>query len=555
MAKSSNKQVELFNQQTLINEVKLAAMIHDQVAAVSHDILISGKFKNAEQVEQSINQWGLDALNGMLYAKSKEEHECYHKKFNQLIITIKKELDLEEPTEDPLFNYRFYHQSLKSIKGMEFGQDNKTQLEGLDAFSHHPHYEKWQKQLATLNAMKSQAEFNQCKQSLSESLAKQQVNQQMANRASLELVSRNLGTLSQYRNNYLEKKASKTKIFKDLAWIGVGMLFVGAAAGLAIGAPFLLIPGLIIGAMTFSYGLIDIVKEVGGIHHKLTSKELGERKLTPKEIKQLNKDIKDFDIEKLLVNKRTYSSAQKRDKLVLKALAFASSGAGFALGAVALAAAIPAIAFPPVGAIIVAAISCAVIVGALAIFAVKTYKAIKGVKALKASIDKKTAENNNDLTDLCQEKIAPSIKDSTALIFQKELQASKTPISTIKKELENEKSLKSEAVLEQDAEPKLSDKPIREDKETIDNIASDDNKKSIKDSESDDDKEGISDTESDDDKEGISDRDSDDDKEGISDRDSDDDKEGISDRDSDDDKEGIRDRESDDDESLGMGKN
>ena len=261
----------------------------------------------------------------------------------------------------------------------------------------------------------------------------------------MELINRNINNLKQTRQAYLNKKTNKINLLADFAWIGLGMLLIGGAAAMTIAAPFLIIPGLIIGAATFSYGVFDLAKELTEVYNESKHQELGERDLSKNQIDKLQNDFKEFDIKKLLSKNKQNQLQSSKEKKLIKSLSITASTAGFALGAVALVAIIPSIAFPPVAAIVIAAVSCAVIVSALAILGVKTYRAIKEVKTLKSNLSQKTDSDKETFTSLCQQENKHLNKNSTALIFEQEMKASHRAIAKESHDDQKEKSIQKTA--------------------------------------------------------------------------------------------------------------
>ncbi|KTC99445.1 hypothetical protein [Legionella erythra] len=361
-------------------ELTAALIIRNQLKAILNDSSSQCKSPAAKQAVKQLHEQIDEGLVALLHAKSREEYRLQQKRFNRLLEQFKEVMRLEGDMELALKDFRFFHHVHQTLKQATFA--NRETL--IDVFSEKfqddPDFDLWRRHFATLQTLPVD-QFETQKHALLDGLVVETTYLDLGNLAAMGLIERNAQILADTRLTYLKETNNRKSLLKDIGWIGLGIGLVTAAAVLAIAFPVLAVPGIVVGSIVMGYGIIDFAKESVELYSELTEEEKGG--LSPDaedELKSLENDIEDMDVDGFLQKQPHAHHAWSSEKKWVKGLGYAASFAGFALGIVALAFVLPGVAVP--AAAIIAVTAVAVGIAALA-GAVLGYKVFSEQKKLK----------------------------------------------------------------------------------------------------------------------------------------------------------------------------
>lgn len=361
-------------------ELTAALIIRNQLKAILNDSSSQCKSPAAKQAVKQLQERIDDSLVALLHAKSRGEYQLQQKRFNLLLEQFKEVMQLEGDMELALKDFRFFHHVHQTLKQATFATRESLVDVFAEKFQDDPDFDLWCRHFATLQTL-SADQFEAQKKALLDGLVAETTYLDLGNLAAMGLIERNAKILADTRLIYLKETNDRKSLLKDIGWIGLGIGLVTAAAVLAIAFPVLAVPGIVVGSIVMGYGIIDFAKESVELYSELTEEEKGG--LSPDaedELKNLENDIADMDVDGFLQKQPHAHHAWSSEKKWVRGLGFSASFAGFALGIVALAFVLPGVAVPAAAVIAVTAV--AVGIAALA-GAVLGYKVASEQKKLK----------------------------------------------------------------------------------------------------------------------------------------------------------------------------
>ncbi|CEK10022.1 EI24 domain-containing protein [Legionella hackeliae] len=402
MVQDLNEETSNFNQDSLTRELTAALVMEHQLRAIMDDWISKTSSEQAKQLQKKILIAAQESIKGMLQATSKEVFMLQQQRFNQLIVGVKNQLNLEEDLEGPLEDYRFYRELLQVLRSAT-AENFKTLHEKLPTwFKEHEQYTHWKIELDFLKGESDARIFETHKNLLIEGLLANESHQQLANLMSIALIEQNNHMLADTRLSYLKETNNRKKLIADISWIGLGALLVAAAAVLSIAFPPLIIPGLVIGGAVLAYGAIDFIRNSAELYNELQLTPLGERKISSRtrdEIAQLedqlNKGENTF-IERQQLEKKHWSNEEK----LVKGLGYTSSFLGFALAIAALSLIIPGVGAPIAAVITIAALSVAISVVAVSVLGTKLVREHQHQQKVQEKTEEKMAADKQVVTKI-----------------------------------------------------------------------------------------------------------------------------------------------------------
>jgi len=381
MTAALKKSIEKFNQDVLVYELRAC-----EQAKRSLEQALAASFPHPNEDQQSFcdhNKAMLGRLLGkMIAAEDYESLQVSHQQFHQYMDALAESLELSQDGVNVLGQYEYFNGFLNDVYGLEYAsREQFLQSEGIAP----PEGGGiWQEKLQALKEADSEASFEAQKEALLDALLQDPEQAHIQSLLFYGSLTRAVDGLAGVRESYLEKNVSKSRVLKDVGWIGLGAVVVGLATGFALAAPVLAIPALVLAGGVMLYGAVDASKAITEVAEEHSETVLGER-----DLEELSDAMKDrYDIAFLQEHRAQQSVQAKNDKRWFGALGIGASLGGLGLAVLAFAAVVPALAFPPALGIAIAVLSVGAVLAAGAMLGLKTWRSFQRNKAFKAEADK-----------------------------------------------------------------------------------------------------------------------------------------------------------------------
>ncbi|WP_133130453.1 hypothetical protein [Legionella yabuuchiae] len=229
-----------------------------------------------------------------------------------------------------------------------------------------------------------------------------------------------LKELSETRNTYLNKANNKRRLFLDAGWMSAGVGLIVAASVLAIAFPWLLVPGIVIGAAILGYGTVDFSKATAELYMESKYPELGERTLSEErksKLQALEQEMKDFSVTSLIAEHQHQQNKERQEKRFFSRLGTGLSFTGLLLAFTSLAVIfVPVLAIPIVGVVLLAVASVATAIAAVSVLAAAHNKEKLLLKQAELEFEQAT-RNDEALISEVSQSLIPA--DNAAIILKK----------------------------------------------------------------------------------------------------------------------------------------
>lgn len=399
-------------------ELTAALIIRNQLRAILDDsgshLKTAAARKAVKQLQERIDQ-GLVAL---LHAKSREEYELQQKRFNLLLDQFKEVMQLEGDVELALKDFRFFHHVHQTLKLATIENRGALLERFAEKFQDDPDFDLWCRHFEALQSLPP-SQFEAQKKALLDGLVAETTYLDLGNLAAMGLIERNAQLLADTRLSYLKETNNRKSLLKDIGWIGLGIGLVTAAAVLAIAFPVLAVPGIVVGSIVMGYGIIDFAKESVELYSELTEEEKDGLSLDVEdELKSLENDIEDMDVEGFLRKQPHAHHEWSTEKKWVKGLGYAASFAGFALGIVALAFVLPGVAVPAAAVIAVTAVAVGIAALAGAVLGYKVFNEQKKLKEAEQAMQHDVVKDTETLDSVSDHLLGASLSSDARMSQQ-----------------------------------------------------------------------------------------------------------------------------------------
>lgn len=423
--------LEQFNQEALHRELTSALIIRHQMQAIMDDIYERQPTKEVKRLTDHIIVTVDDTLKGMLKADSQEVLQHHTQRMQSLLKQVRSKLGAEEGgsalLSASLADYRFLHVLLRTIRDTDYKNAHEI-LDKLPSWckdnEQFPAFSTWKKRLEELSQMATEQAYDEYKERIITHIVDELSKPNVANLASLSLVQENARLLTETRQTYLKSINKRRDLMQDAGWVGLGAGLVIAASVLALAFPALLLPGIIVGAVTLGYGVMDFAKTNKEIYDENKTQKLGSRKLaeeTREQLQKLGDALDHFDVDDFLKNKQLEQEGASDEKKRLSGISFGLSFSGMALAVAALAVVIPGVGAPLALVIAFAVASLAVAGVTLGFLGYKNMKKQKELTHLAQEQKEKTATDEEIVEALPDQEKSQISLSSTAAIIKEEM--------------------------------------------------------------------------------------------------------------------------------------
>lgn len=293
-------------EQQLHRELSSAAVIKEQLTAITDDFQRKYKDEGARQFAELAHASTDEALDGMLSAKTMDNFLLHEKRLSNLLKNLKKKSNLPDNLEDSLASYRFYRHLMSVLGALRLENAEPLLKHQPQWFIEDLQYQEWEPRLNQLAKLKNENELEVLKSKFFEEILKKDSRMDLANLASLAVMERQIRAFSKQRMAELKQSKKWQHFLQDAGWMGLGLGLVITSSVFGIAFPFLAIPGLVLGAAVVGYSVIDFIKQSREVYSELYPEDKGSH-ITQEFIEQLKKNTARVFLELIL---RSWSSSK-----------------------------------------------------------------------------------------------------------------------------------------------------------------------------------------------------------------------------------------------------
>ncbi|KTD50145.1 hypothetical protein Lqui_1470 [Legionella quinlivanii] len=409
-------------EQQLQTELSAAAVIKEQLTAVTDDFMRKYEDEGARQFAKAAHSSTDNALEGMLKARTADDFLLHEKRLSALLKTLKKKSDLPDNLDDSLTNYRFYRYLMSLLGALHTHNSDTILARQPQWFCEHPSHDEWEQRLNQLKHLKNENELEITKGKLFEEVLKKDAGMDLANLASLAVIERQVRAFSKQRLSELKPNKRWKHFLQDAAWMGLGLGLVITSSVLGLAFPFLAIPGIVLGAAVVGYSVIDFIKQSKEVYSQLYPEDKSAL-VTQEFIENLEKEygesLPDVDFKALVKQQLADDKKWSLEKTLVIGLGYGSSATGLALAVAGMAFLFPGLGVPLAVIIAVTVTALAVISFSSVLLGFKTYRENAEYNARQSEMKQSIIEDNQLISAISLSPVDKSEPSSTAKLFQK----------------------------------------------------------------------------------------------------------------------------------------
>ncbi|WP_133138973.1 hypothetical protein [Legionella genomosp. 1] len=409
-------------EQHLQEELSAAAVIKEQLTAITDDFMRKYEDEGARQFAKVAHSSTDNALEGMLKARTADDFLLHEKRLSALLKSLKKKSDLPDNLDDSLANYRFYRYLMSLLGAVHTHNSERILARQPQWFCDHPAHEEWQQRLTQLSHLKNENELEITKGKLFEEVLKKDAGMDLANLASLAVIERQVRAFSKQRLSELKPNKRWKHFLQDAAWMGLGLGLVITSSVLGLAFPFLAIPGIVLGAAVVGYSVIDFIKQSKEVYSELYPEDKSAL-VTQEFIENLEKEygesLPDVAFGALVKQQLADDKKWSLEKTLVIGLGYGSSATGLALAVAGMAFLFPGLGVPLAMIIAVTVAALAVISFSSVLLGFKAYRENAEYNARQSEMKQSIIEDNQLISEVSLSPVGKSEPSSTAKLFQK----------------------------------------------------------------------------------------------------------------------------------------